>query len=159
MLSRSVAAFLLLSIAPAWACAATGIVHVWPAYRDNESFRRISEYVGSGAENTGREITLRTQSESRDGYYFLTRIKSDQPLAGVQIVLEAVLPGSPVVHTFRFPAEIPSGQQVFQLGVTGSDWPGAEVRPAAWRISAQTADGTVLTELSSFLWSGPKSAR
>ncbi len=158
MLPRFVVASLFL-VAPLCASAATDIVHVWPAYRDGESFRRISEYVGSGNENTGREITVRSQPDNRDGYYFLTRLKSDQAHTGATILLEVVLPGSPAVHTFRFPADIPAGQQVFQLGVTGTDWPGAESRPAAWRVSTQTADGSILTARASFLWSSAAAAR
>lgn len=158
MFPRSAAAFLLL-LAPAWAYGTTGIIHVWPAYRDGESFRRISEYVGSGRENTGREVTLRTRNDQRAGYYFLTRIKSDEALANALIELEAVLPGSPTIHTFRFPASIPAGQQVFQLGVTGNDWPTPEARPAAWRVTVRSTEGTVLAEHSSFLWSTPAASR
>lgn len=158
MLPRFVAASLLLAL-PALASASTSIVHVWPAYRDTDSFRRISEYVGAGHENTGRETVLRTQADNRDGYYFLTRLKSDTAVTAATIVLELVLPGNPAVRTFRFPTDLPAGQQVFQLGVTGTDWPASTTRPAAWRVTARTADDKVIAEHSSFLWGAPTAAQ
>ncbi len=154
MSPRSAAALLLISI-PALLNAATDIVRVWPTYREAESFRRISEYIGSGRENTGREIVLRTQAEPRSGYYFLTRLKTDTAATGSTLVLEVVLPGNPAVHTYTFPADLRAGEQVYQLGVTGADWPGKETRPAAWRISARAADGATLAERASFLWTAP----
>jgi len=151
MSPRLVAVSLLIAI-PALLNGATSIVRVWPAYREADSFRRISEYV-SGHENTGREIVLRTQAEPRTGYYFLTRLKTDTATPGANLVLEVVLPGNPAVHTFTFPADLPAGHKVFQLGVTGTDWPGKDTRPAAWRVTARAADGTILAERTSFLWS------
>lgn len=151
MLPRSVATLLLLS-APALLCGATEIVRVWPAYRDDASFRRISEYL-NGQENTGAEIVLRTQDEPRDGYYFVTRVKTDAAAAGANLVLEVVLPGDPAVHTYTFAADLPAGEKVVNLGLTGSDWPGKKIRPAAWRLTARAADGAVLAEKASFLWS------
>jgi hypothetical protein len=152
MSPRSVAALLLLAL-PALLNGAVDIVRVWPTYRDETSFRRISEYVG-GQENTGREVVLRTQTEPRDGYYFLTRVKTDTAVSDANLVLEVVLPGNPAVHTYTFPAALSEGGKVYQLGVTGTDWPDKGTRPAAWRLSVRRADGAVLAERSSFLWSG-----
>jgi hypothetical protein len=156
MSPRLVAATLLLII-PALLNGATNIVRVWPAYRDADSFRRITEYMGS-RESTGNEIVLRTQADSRNGYYFLTRLKNDSATPGATLVLEVVMPGNPAVRTFTFPSDLPSGQQVYQLGVTGADWPGKGTRPSAWRVTARTADGTILAERTSFLWSAPAAA-
>lgn len=153
MSPRLVAATLLL-IVPALLNGASNIVRVWPAYRDADSFRRITEYMG-GRESTGSEIVLRTQADSRDGYYFLTRLKNDSAMPGASFVLEVILPGNPAVHTFTFAADLPAGQQVYQLGVTGADWPGKGTRPSAWRVTARAADGAILAERTSFLWSAP----
>ena len=156
MSPRLVAASILLAI-PALLNAATDIVRVWPAYRDADSFRRITEYMG-GRESTGNEIVLRTQADSRDGYYFLTRLKTDSATQGSSLVLEVILPGNPAIHTFTFNADLPTGHQVYQLGVTGADWPGKGTRPSAWRVTARTTDGTILAERTSFLWSAPATA-
>lgn len=157
MLPRSVAALLLFAL-PALLPAAVDIVRVWPAYRDADSFRRISEYLG-GREGSGREIVLRSQAADRSGYYFLTRVKSDLALEDTNLVVEVVLPGNPAVRTFTFPAAIASGAKVYQLGLTGTDWPAKNIRPAAWRVTARGADGAILAELASFLWSGPAGAK
>ncbi len=153
MSPRLVAATLLL-IVPALLNAATSIVRVWPAYRDADSFRRISEYIG-GRESTGGEIVLRTQADSRDGYYFLTRLKNDSATPSATLVLEVVLPGTPAVHSFSFVTDLPAGHQVYQLGVTGADWPGKATRPSAWRVTVRSSDGTILAERTSFLWTAP----
>lgn len=158
MSSRFAATLLLLAV-PAFLHGAVDIVRVWPTYREADSFRRISEYLGHGQENTGREIVLRTQAEPRSGYYFLTRLKADSATPGASLVLEVVMPGSPTVHTYTFPTDLPARDQVFQLGVTGTDWPAQDTRPAAWRITARAADGSILAERSSFLWSNPIAAK
>ena len=150
---RLLAALLFLTL-PAWAGAAVSLVHVWPTHRTADSFRRITEYIG-GSENTGREIVLRTKAEAREGYYFLSRIKADGPEAGAVLVLELVLPGSPAIHTYRFPIELSAGHKVFQVGVTGADWPDAQTRPAAWRVTVHSANDTVLADSPSFLWMVP----
>ncbi len=152
MLPRLVTAFLLAL--PALAPAAVSVVHVWPSHRSADSFRRISEYV-AGSENSGRETILRTKTEAREGCYFLTRTKADAAIAGATLVLEVVLPGSPEVHTYPFSVDVPAGNRVFQVGVTGADWPGTQTRPAAWRVTIRTADGTLLADSPSFLWSVP----
>ena len=153
MFPRFVAALLLFTL-PALAGASVSIVHVWPSHRTADSFRRISEYVG-GTENSGRETILRTKPEARVGCYFLTRTKADAPISGATLVLEVVLPGDPAIHTFQFPADIPAGGKVFQVGVTGSDWPSAQTRPAAWRVTVRSADGAILADSPSFLWRVP----
>ena len=153
MSPRLVVASLLIAI-PALLQGATSIVRVWPAYRDADSFRRITEYMG-GNESTGNEIVLRTQTASRDGYYFLTRLKTDSATQGSSLVLEVILPGNPAIHTFTFNADLPTGHQVYQLGVTGPDWPGKGTRPSAWRVTVRSSDGAILAERTSFLWSAP----
>ena len=39
---------------------------------------------------------------------------------------------------------MPAGNKVYDLGVTGADWPGAKARPAAWRLRLLAADGSTL---------------
>ena len=153
MSPRLVVASLLIAI-PALLQGATSIVRVWPAYRDADSFRRITEYMG-GNESTGNEIVLRTQTASRDGYYFLTRLKTDSATPGSSLVLEVILPGNPAIHTFTFSADLPTGHQVYQLGVTGADWPGKGTRPSAWRVTIRSSEGAILAERTSFLWTAP----
>ncbi len=153
MSPRLVAVLLLLS-APLLLPAATTIVRVWPSYREADSFRRISEYVG-GTENSGREIVLRTQPEAHAGYYLLTRINADSAAAGSAVVVEIVLPGDPTIRTFTFPAGLRAGEHVYQIGITGSDWPNAKTRAAAWRVTARSPEGETIAELASFLWSAP----
>jgi hypothetical protein len=153
MLQRLVATLALLTL-PALADAAVSVVHVWPSHRTADSFRRISEYI-DGTENTGHETVLRTQPAERTGCYFLTRIKTDTPVVGATLVLEVVLPGNPAIRTFQFPAEFGRGNKVFQVGVTGSDWPDTQMRPSAWRVTIRSSDGTVLADSPSFLWQMP----
>jgi len=151
MFPRRIVALLLLGL-PLVAPAATGIVRVWTSYRTADSFKRVSEYLG-GTENTGNETVFRSRPDFRDGYYFLIRTKSDVAVVGAKLTLEVVLPGTPEVKTFVFPTEVPAKQRVFHLGMTGADWPGAKIRPAAWRITVRGPEGAVLATQQSFLWS------
>jgi hypothetical protein len=154
MFPRFVAVLLL--IVPGLLRADVSIVRVWPQYRTSESFRRISEYF-SGSENLGNEAVLRTQADHRDGYYFLTRIHATDTQPGSSVVVEVVLPGSPAIHTFTFPADLAAKSRVYHLGVTGTDWPSAKTRPTAWRVSVRNASGATVASERSFLWSASRS--
>ncbi len=130
-------------------------LRIWPGWRDAESFDRISEYFGRG-ENTGREVVLRTQNQTREGYYFLARVKSAAVLNGAKFELSVVRPDYPEPKTHTFTATVPAKETVFQLGVTGADWPtGPKTNPVAWKLSLMGADGRVLAEHKSFLWEKP----
>jgi hypothetical protein len=147
---------LLLLFLPA-SVRATGpeIVRVFTGWRDAASFQRVTEYLG-GKENTGGIIVLRTQPGARAGFYWLVRLKNDgAPLAGARFELQVVTPTSPEAKTFTFPADVPVGSPLYQLGLTGIDWPDAKARPAAWQLRLLAADGKTLIAKESFLWELP----
>ena len=131
------------------------IVRVWPGYRAADSFDRISEYFGGG-ENSARRTVLRTQSGDRAGYYFLVRLVNPgaaQP--GCTWQLQVILPTSAQPRTFAFATGIPADNNVFELGLTGADWPNAKTEPVAWKLVLQAADGRELVSQQSFLWDRP----
>jgi hypothetical protein len=130
-------------------------VRVWPGWRDADSFRRISEYF-DGKENTGSQVVLRTRADARAGYYFLTRLtNSDAAQAGAKFVLHIITPDAADPKVFTFPVTVPAGATVFQLGLTGPDWPGEKVHPVAWKLELLAADSRVLAAQKSFLWEKP----
>jgi len=130
-------------------------VRIWPGWRDAESFERIGEYFGSD-ESQRREIILRTQPQERGGYYFLVRVKSTDAVAAARFELHMIRPDGPEPRLFTFPAALPAKQTVFQLGLTGTDWPGGkDATPVAWKLSLVAADGRVIAERKSFLWEKP----
>ena len=146
---------LLTSLAVPTRAADVGFLRVWPGWRGAESFDRISEYFG-GRENTGRELVLRTKSDTRAGYYFLVRVKSATALEGTTFELSLIRPDTPETKTYRFAAAVPARETVFQFGLTGSDWPGGEeAHPVAWKLALVAADGRTLAEHKSFLWEKP----
>jgi hypothetical protein len=142
----------LLSVARA---AEAEFIHVWPAWRDADSFDRINEYFG-GSENRGRELALRTHAEAREGYYFLVRVKSGTAVPVAKFELSVIRPDKPETQTYTFATAVPAKEAVFQLGLTGADWPaGKKAEPVAWRIALLGTDGQVLAERKSFLWEKP----
>lgn len=147
-------ALLLLASLVSVRAADVELVRVWPAWRDGDSFVRISEYF-TGRENTGGETVVRTRPDTRDGFYFLTRVHSHTAAAGAHFVLQVVRPGDPAGQTYTFPVDVAAGSRVFELGLTGADWPGQEIHPVAWHLELQAADGRVLAAKSSFLWEKP----
>ncbi len=151
-LALVVATFLTLGTARA---AGTEFVRVWPSWRTAESFERIGEYFGRGEVPSG-QIVLRTQTAARAGYYFLVRVKQSAALSGARFVVDVIRPDAPDAKSFSFPATAPAGETVFQLGLTGADWPGGEkAQPVAWRLALLAADGRTLAEHKSFLWEKP----
>jgi hypothetical protein len=146
-----------LSLAPAVAAGAADVelLHVWPGWRDAESFDRISEYFGGG-ENRGGQIILRTQPPVRAGFYFLARVKSATARPAVNFEVQVIRPDSPDPKVFTFATALPAKETALLLGLTGADWPGGPKKnPAAWKITLRDADGKVLAEHKSFLWEKP----
>jgi len=146
-------ALLLTSLVCARAADAT-ITSVWPEWRGTDSFDRISEYFGRG-ENTGGHRILRTHADTRAGFYFLVRL-ARPAAADNKFEIQVIAPDNPEPKNFSFPIASAATAQVFELGLTGNDWPGREkARPVAWRVALLAADGRVLAEQKSFLWDNP----
>jgi hypothetical protein len=77
------------------------------------------------------------------------------PVSGARFELQVISPAAPEPKIFTFAADIPSGSSLCQLGLTGSDWPGARARPDAWHLRLLAADGTTLLARESYLWEMP----
>jgi hypothetical protein len=130
-------------------------VRVWPGWEDADSFRRISEYF-TNVENTSGMIVLRSQPDDRSGYYFLVRVKHPQvALSGARFVLQYIAPNTQEPQDKTFKIDVPQGEQVFDLGLTGKDWPAAHGHLIAWKLDLLSADGITLATAQSFLWSKP----
>ncbi len=152
--------FLLLLTAASSCSAATPdlkIVRVWPSYRTTESFERISEYLGKN-ENPRDQLILRTQPDTRAGYYFLVRVKnSDTANIDVKIELQVISPFTPETKTYRFTCTLPVGTHALNLGLTGTDWPGkpsAEV--VAWQLRLLSTSDSEIAKQQSYLWALPE---
>jgi hypothetical protein len=153
----SLAAFSFsVALTDAARAAEVEFVRVWPAWRDAEAFERIGEFFGKPEDNGG-EVVVRTQPRIREGYYFLVRTKTAATVAdGAKFVLEVIRPDHPEAKTFTFAAPSFGKERVFQLGLTGADWPGGKgANPVAWKLALVAADGRTLAEAKSFLWEKP----
>lgn len=153
----SAVVLLALALAPELASAAEAkIERVWPTYRTAESFTRIVEFFGG--KESAPELIVRSQPDTRDGYYFLTRfdLKSAQP--GALIALEYIVPGDDVPRVKFFSVNLPKGSRAVFAGLTGSDWPDAKTQPTAWRLRLLGTNGGELARQQSFLWSLPPAA-
>lgn len=151
---------LIVCFALAWvvvraSAAEVEFVRVWPGWRDATAFESISEYFSGQETHSGRTV-LRTNAQARAGYYYLARIaNSGAAQSAVKFSLQVVTPASPEAKTYSFPATLGTGQTVFELGLTGADWPDAKIRPVAWKLELLANDGTVLATAKSFLWEKP----
>ena len=126
-------------------------VRIWPAWRTAESFDRISEYF-DGQENTGSHTVLRSQPDTRAGYYFLVRTKTTLNAADAKFVLQIIKPDAPQAKTYTFPVGLIGREVVFNLGLTGIDWPDRKAHPVAWRLALLNGKGEELASRESFLW-------
>ena len=137
------------------AIADVSFVRVWPGWVDADAFETISEYF-TGREDSGKRTILRTHPDARAGFYFLVRVaNTDTPPDGATFSLQVIHPGNPEPKTYTFAAEISGRSTVFQLGLTGPDWPDREMHPVAWKLDLLANDKTVLASQQSFLWSKP----
>src|SRR5262245_10280051 len=146
---------LLLLSALTVSAADVAFLRVWPGWRGADAFDRISEYFGRG-ENTGRQRIIRTHPESREGYYFLVRVRNASAIDAARFQVHVIRPDTPETKVFSFATAVPQKETVFQLGLTGPDWPGGETaNPVAWKVELLGSDGRVLAEHKSFLWEKP----
>jgi len=147
---------LLAVIAPISRAADISFVRVWPEWREADSFMSISEYI-TGREATGGWTIFRTHKDSRTGFYFLARIRNPGPEArGGTLFLQVITPDSAFPKVFSFPADIPKGEHVFELGLTDGDWRGKRVHPVAWKVELRDPGGRTLAGKASFLWEKPE---
>lgn len=146
---------LALFAAATAAAAETRFVRIWPAWQEADAFERITEFFGAAEPGAGA-TTLRTAPETREGFYFLTRVRTDAAAPGARFELLVIRPDAPSPTSFRFPANLAAGETVFHLGLTGAAWPGGRrANPVAWKLTLVSADGQVLAEHKSFLWEKP----
>ena len=153
---RLITPILLLALAAA-PCRADTVTfrRVWPQWHSAESFASLHEYR-TGRELTGKWIVLRSQPAERKGLYFLTRVEnSGAALAGATFTVRVIRPDSTETRVYSFPAGVPAGSHLFEIGLTGSDWKSSGVMPVAWEVELDSSDGRVLAETSSFLWEKP----
>ena len=128
---------------------------VWPGWREGQSFERIREFF-SGTEYSGKQIILRSHPEERGGFYFLTRVKnSGANVSAAKFSLQIIAANDPLPKTFSFPATLPAGTTVFNLGLTGPDWTERKTPPVAWKLELVRDDGQVIASEKSFLWELP----
>ncbi|WP_269522120.1 hypothetical protein [Coraliomargarita parva] len=132
------------------------IVEIKPRYIETEQFKRISEYM-TGKENQGDRVILRSQPLERTGYYFALILDENvrRLPRGSKLVAEFYTPKSldAQVHEFTLPPKLPKSKEVF-VGLTGEDWTYGDTRvPSAWKFTFQDANGEVLGEAKSYLWS------
>lgn len=146
---------LLALLAAATAAGETRFIRIWPAWQEAAAFERVTEFFGAGEPGAGTTV-LRTTPETREGYYFLTRVRTDVAATGARFELLVIRPDAPTPASFRFPADLPAGETAFHLGLTGTAWPGGRrANPVAWKLTLVSADGRVLAEHKSFLWEKP----
>jgi hypothetical protein len=136
--------------------ADASFVRLWPGWREADSFDRIGEFLGGPEKHLSRTV-VRTQTTARAGYYFLLRVHSEARLdLGTKFELAVIRPDAPAPKVFTFAVAAPPGDTVFDLGVTGADWPGGkQANPVAWKLTLVAPDGRILTEHKSFLWEKP----
>ncbi|MCE2861112.1 MAG: hypothetical protein LW690_01535 [Opitutaceae bacterium] len=145
-------ALLAAARAPA---AGAEFVRIWPAWQEASAFDRIGEYFGTAEPGAGTTV-LRTSPGTREGYYFLSRVRTVSPANGARFELQVIRPDAPTPVTFQFRANVPAGETAFQLGLTGTAWPGgSRANPVAWKISFFDGNGRLLAEHKSFLWEKP----
>jgi hypothetical protein len=153
---RPLLASLAFLAAAAAGAAELRFVRVWPEWHDGDSFQSYYEYRTGNELVSKRWTVLRSQPDDRSGLYFLVRVENPgEMVRGATFVVRVISPESIDTHVYSFPADVPKGSRLFEIGLTGKDWVGARVDPVAWDVELQSGDGKVLYKKVSFLWEKP----
>lgn len=133
------------------------IVDAYARYIDESPLKRIGEFLTGRVSYSGT-IVLRSQKDIRAGQYFIITLdkKARNLPPDTKIEITVISTASPNPRPFTFPiGEKGSNTRHIYAGLTGSDWPGRDVRPLAWKISIVNASGKTLAVKESFLWRSP----
>lgn len=139
------------------AMAANGVVDCTTRYWQDAETRRLAEYW-TGREQTGGALIVRSHANERAGLYFSLLLEKplSSNLAGAVLMAEVIRTGDrqPVEFRWTLPA-LDHPVRMVRAGITGPDWPSAEIKPLAWRLRLTEPNGAVLFEYKSFLWEMP----
>ena len=80
------------------------------------------------------------------------RTKTTLNAADAKFVLQIIKPDAPQAKTYTFPVGLIGREVVFNLGLTGIDWPDRKTHPVAWRLALLNGKGEELASRESFLW-------
>ncbi len=130
---------------------------IFSGRRDDESFKRVSEYFDA-KENPGRYTIIRTDPSQRNGYYVILKLNSeDQPKKSASARIQFVKPGTLEIESQTIAVEPIKKNRVI-IGLTDGIWASSRTLPTAWKIEFLDANGSVLSSAQSFLWSSKPSA-
>ena len=138
--------------------ASIGIENAKLRVIEAKTFYRISEFF-TGRENTGRRVIVRSDPEQRGGLYFIVRFSEsteDFPV-GLKLAVDyyTARSGKMKHQEFALPYPMKRTKNIF-AGITQEDTEGLRL-PIAWRVQLLREDGTVYSELKSYLWEMPES--
>ncbi|MDQ8193621.1 hypothetical protein QEH59_04250 [Coraliomargarita sp. SDUM461004] len=140
---------------PKQAVSSVQIEEIKPRYIETEQFKRISEYL-TGRENLGDRIVFRTNPKERSGFYFALILDTNvrKLPKGTVVVGEFYTKKSidKQIHEFTLANKPVSTKEIF-VGLTGEDWPEDSGAPSAWKFTLKDANGNILGNSQSYLWS------
>jgi hypothetical protein len=130
---------------------------VYYRYIPEQNFQRISEFF-SGEEDSGVRKILRSNAESRGGFYYILRVKPtwNKLPAGSILRVEYVPAGGlkAVSYDFQLGEQLKDWSGEVFFGLTGEQWKSTSKwdQPIAWKLLLLGPDGTVLASTQSMLW-------
>lgn len=134
------------------------IDYVRGRFVEKEVFQRVSEYFDE-TENQGDKIVLRTDPESRDGFYLIISLDDEASRfpAGTRIGLKYIHPDQTgeTVKATALPTPIPDASEIW-LGLTGDDKPKDGKPLVAYLIVFYSPQGKVFAHYKSYLWEKPE---
>ncbi len=130
---------------------------VYFRYIPEANFQRISEFF-SGEENPGSRRILRSDAESRSGFYYILRVNpvwNALPEGSILRVHYVPSGGVRVVsYDFLLGEQLKDWSGEVFFGLTGEQWKSASKweQPIAWKLELLTSGGEVLADRQSMLW-------
>ena len=149
-----------MAFAGVFACSAAGKIEIENAKLriiEAGTFTRVSEYF-TGHENQGRRVIVRSDPENRGGLYFIIRFSEstkDFP-QGLRLAVDyySMKQGKLDHQEFELPYPMKRTNKIF-AGITAEETKDTTL-PIAWRIQLLRQDGSVYSELKSYLWEMPE---
>ena len=124
-------------------------------YYNRADIKPLGTLAGKSIHDQGFRTVLPSDPRQPAGQYFIVGFLNSSNPVPERAQVEFYRTDSKDRQTISWSLADRQLKPWLYLGITGDEWPNAEFRPLAWRLTLFDQQGRVLDEWKSFLWEMP----
>jgi len=135
--------------------AALEVETAFNRYYAASEIRPLSTLAGQSLQQQGFRTVVPSDPIHPAGQYFIVGLADKGQAGPASVELSYYRTDSKDLRSHVWSLEDVTMKKWLYLGLTGEDWPDADLQPLAWRLLLLDQEGKVLDEWKSFLWEMP----